>query len=315
MLDAMDAPAQPPPALPPLTPPRRPEGWVPPGPEPACHPIPLDPGIEELSLLTGDWRILQRRDGHRWSLDDLVTAWCARRAALTRSPGAEDPGPFLDLGTGIGSVALMLAWSFPSARVTGVEAQALSFAMATRSARYNGCEDRVTFVHADLREAPGREVPTAAFPIVTGTPPYFGDPLQTRSSAPQKGPCRFEERGGVDGYLAAFDATLAPDGRAILCHAARQRPRVLSAIAASGFAVVHHLEVVPKVGRDPLVDVFTLARTGMRPPAAPSEPSRLTVRDADDQWTPDFLALRADMGLPPPRHQPPQAPCQPPRAL
>lgn len=311
MLGAMDAPPPPSPTLPPLATPRRPEGWVPPGPAPARHPVPVDPTVEELSLLTGDWRILQRRDGHRWSLDDLVTAWRGRRTALDLGITTDHAGPFLDLGTGIGSVALMLAWAFPKARVTGVEAQAISFAMASRSARYNGCEDRVTFVHADLREAPGRELPRAAFPIVTGTPPYFDDPLQTRSEAPQKGPCRFEERGGVEGYLAAFDATLAPHGRAIVCHAARQRDRVRSAIAAAGFAVVHHLEVVPKLDREPLVDVFTLARPGERPPAAPAEFERLTVRDAADQWTPGFLALRADMGLPPPRRQ--TAPASPER--
>jgi tRNA1(Val) A37 N6-methylase TrmN6 len=39
----------------------------------------------------------------------------------------------LDLGCGIGSVLLMLAWRFPDAAVVGVEAQALSLDLARRS--------------------------------------------------------------------------------------------------------------------------------------------------------------------------------------
>jgi hypothetical protein len=37
--------------------------------------------------------------GHRWSLDDLVTAWVA-----TRVVAATPPARFVDLGCGIGTV-------------------------------------------------------------------------------------------------------------------------------------------------------------------------------------------------------------------
>lgn len=290
-------------ASPPLTTPRRPDGWFAPGPAPLMRPVDVGPD-EELSLLTGDWRILQRKDGHRWSLDDLVTAWLARKVALSRDLGA---GPFLDLGTGIGSVALMMAWSFPDARVLGLEAQAISFGMASRAAVFNGCDDRVTFLHGDLRDPTSVPPRAAGYPLITGTPPYFDDPLQTRSTAPQKEPCRFETRGGVEDYLAAMARLLAPDGLAIVCHASRQRDRVLTAIATARLAHLHTLIVTPKEGRDPLVDVFVVApNTRVARPA--QLPAALTVRDADDQWTPAFCALRADMGLPPRRSPGPRPP-------
>ncbi|HRE90616.1 MAG TPA: methyltransferase, partial [Myxococcota bacterium] len=206
--------------------PKRPPGWVPPGPAPTRTEVPVHEG-EELSLLTGDWRIVQRKDGHRWSLDDLVTAWLAAHIARSRDL---THGPFLDIGTGIGSVALMMAWSFPEARVTGLEAQAISFAMSTRSATYNGCADRVSFRFGDLRDPAAL---TGTWPLVTGTPPYFDDPLQTRSSAPQKEPCRFETRGGVEDYLLAMGRLVAAHGVGVVCHAARQRARVLAAIEAA----------------------------------------------------------------------------------
>jgi tRNA1(Val) A37 N6-methylase TrmN6 len=278
--------------------PKRPPGWVPPGPSPARTEVPLHDG-EELSLLTGDWCIVQRKDGHRWSLDDLVTAWLAAHIAKTRDLLR---GPFLDIGTGIGSVALMMAWSFPEASVTGLEAQAISFAMSTRSAAYNGCADRVTFRFGDLRDPTAL---TGTWPLVTGTPPYFDDPLQTRSNAPQKEPCRFETRGGVEDYLLAMHRLVAHDGVGVVCHAARQRTRVLAAIEAAQMTPAFHLEVTPKLGRDPLVDVFAVVHRGQPDLEELPVPSRLTVRDAGDQWTPDFLAVREAMGLPP-RVRPPR---------
>ncbi|MCC6620375.1 MAG: methyltransferase [Deltaproteobacteria bacterium] len=269
--------------------PRRPPGWKAPGPPPTGAEPTLGPD-ETVSYLTGDWRILQRRDGHRWSLDDLVTAFVAREvivAALGRAPRTA-----LDLGTGTGSVALMLAWSFPEAEVTGVEAQAISADLARRSIAMNGA--RVRLVEGDLRGHRG-----AAAELVTGTPPYFDDPDQPRSSAVQKGPCRFEDRGGVADYLAAAARHVAPGGRVVVCHASRQRARVVEAFVAGGWTIERLVEVVPKVGRDALVDVLVGRRDGAGAGAGPSAVETLVVRDADDQWTPAFSAVRAAMGLPP----------------
>ena len=59
---------------------RRPAGWVAPGPRPRGaegRPELLPAEDEDLCLLAGDWRILQKLRGHRWSMDDLVTAWIA----------------------------------------------------------------------------------------------------------------------------------------------------------------------------------------------------------------------------------------------
>jgi len=50
---------------------RRPPGWIAPGPRPSrAHDVGPRPG-EDLCYLAGEWRILQRLDGHRWSLDPL----------------------------------------------------------------------------------------------------------------------------------------------------------------------------------------------------------------------------------------------------
>jgi hypothetical protein len=53
---------------------KRPSGWVAPGPPPAGRQgrADLQPGPDEdLSFLTGDWRIFQLKTGHRW----VIFAW------------------------------------------------------------------------------------------------------------------------------------------------------------------------------------------------------------------------------------------------
>lgn len=56
----------------------------------------LTAGDITFDILAGAWRIFQLRHGHRFSTDDLLTAWAAVRA----NPEARR---LLDLGAGIGS--------------------------------------------------------------------------------------------------------------------------------------------------------------------------------------------------------------------
>src|SRR5262245_38432707 len=127
--------------------PRRPDGWRAPGPRPAARGKGPGPG-EDLCHLAGDWRILQRIGGHRWSLDDLVTAWFAA-SVVQDAP----PERMLDLGCGIGAVLMLLAWRFPGARGLGIGAQAVSVDLARRSLAWNGADRRCTVVLGDLRDS------------------------------------------------------------------------------------------------------------------------------------------------------------------
>lgn len=212
-----------------------------------------------------------------------MTAWVAARHAGGVSR-------FLDLGCGLGSVLLMMAWRFPHADVTGVEAQTDRAAMGRRSIAWNGVEDRCRIIDGDLREAalPG------PFGLITGTPPYF--PLGTgpESAKPHAAPCRFEVRGGVEDYALAAARLLTGDGRFVVTTSSLEKARVLSAAAGAGLHVIEHLDVIPRAGKDVLVNVDVMARA-----AAPLVVKTLTVRDASAQWTDEFLAVRAEMGLPP----------------
>jgi len=236
----------------------------------------LAPGPgEDLCFLSGDWRIFQRVDGHRWSLDDLVTAWYAACGAA--------PARHADLGCGIGTVLLLLAWRFPALRGVGVEAQAVSVDLARRSLAWNGVEDRCEIRAGDLRDA--TLLPAAAFDLVTGTPPYLTPGTATESTRVQVGPCHVEHRGGIEEYCAAAARLLAPGGRFVTCAGGTQTARVTAAATAAGLAVVRRRDVVPRAGKAPLLGVHVLAHAADAGSGTVEPP--LVVRDAHGARTPD----------------------------
>ena len=270
---------------------RRPAGWVALGPPPR---LPEDltllwPGPkEDLCWLAGNWRLLQQLDGHRTSLDDLLTAHLA--ASLV----ADKPPTYcLDLGCGIGSVLLFLAWRFPAARLVGIEAQEVSAGLAQRSLGWNGISERAEIRVRDFRDQGAIE---STFDVVTGTPPYFPVGAGPESDRVQRGPCRFEHRGGIEAYCMAAAPRLALGAPFVACEAWNQRERVEPAALAAGLRLVRWREIVPRAGKEPLLCIFAMRQTEAAEPLVVDSP--LVVRDEHGRRTEEFVALRAAMGMP-----------------
>lgn len=271
---------------------RRPPGWVAPGPQPRGddgRPELQPQDDEDLCFLSGDFRLFQKRHGHRWSLDDLVTAHVAASQIERFGLGSSQ---LLDLGCGLGSVLLMLAWRFPQANVTGIEAQADRAAMGRRSIAWNGVEQRCRIIDGDLRDE--QLLPAdARFPLITGTPPYFPQGAGPQSEKAHAAACRFELRGGIEAYVKAAARRLLPTGRFVVCTAALEAARVTAAAQDAGLSVIEHLDVIPREGKEVLVMVDVMANE-----QATCRMQQLVVRDAASQWTPEFSAVREHFGFP-----------------
>ena len=233
--------------------------------------------------LTADYRIYQRRRGHRYSIDDVVTAFEACRVATA--------GPILDLGTGVGSVALMLAWRFADAHVCGVEAQGVSYELACRNVRRNRVGDRVRIIHGDIRDR-GRDL-GGPFELVTGTPPYFPPGTATPSPDVQRAFARMEYRGGIEAYLQAASSTVSSTGRVVVCCAHAALPRLYSSSSAVGLRLLRLVHVSPRVGRGPLFSVCTFRRGA----SAAVEETTWCARDANGARTPEYRLARRAFGL------------------
>ena len=238
----------------------------------------LERAEETVDRLAGDWSIIQLRRGHRFSTDDLLTAWLAARVA----PGARR---LLDIGAGIGSVGLMTLWKMaPEATLTMVEVQALSHGLAVRTVALNGLGHRVTLRCGDLRD-PAMVPEAGAYDLVTGSPPYIPLGKGVISSHPQRAGARMELHGDVFDYCRTAARAMAPDGWFCFVHAAGD-PRPERAVAEAGLSLRARGDVYFRAGRPPTIAIFAASWSGPRDDLDP-----ITVRDQDGAPTPSYLAL------------------------
>lgn len=263
----------------------------------------MTPGPLTDDALTGGYRVFQRKQGHRYSIDDVLTAFEACQAR-------PDAAHYVDLGCGLGSVLLMVAYKLPSARAVGVEAQDVSFGLAQQNVERNAQAERITVLQGDLRDlltpeprarllgALGREEGPQ---LISGTPPYMPVGTSTPSPDEQRKYARVELRGGVEAYLASIGALLAPGGRGVVCCDARTPERALRGAEDAGLVPLRKLDAIPREGAEALFSVWTVARRQDVPDTVCVE-DRFVARDREGQRTPAYLALRAFFDLNPSSH-------------
>jgi len=241
---------------------------------------------ESLDILTREWRIFQLKRGHRFSTDDLLTAWTAIKA----SPGARD---LLDIGSGIGSVGLLtLAGVHPDAKLTTIEVQEVSFELAKKTVEYNGIADRVCLNHGDLREHSRLLESGRKWPLITGSPPYIPLGKGVCSPHPQRAGARMELKGSVVDYCLTAAARLSQEGFFCFVHSASDtRPE--SAIKSAGLALLQRQNVVFREGLEPTIALFKCGWEGVR-----KDLPDLVVRNTEGEWTEDYHKMRDEMGVP-----------------
>jgi tRNA1(Val) A37 N6-methylase TrmN6 len=248
----------------------------------------LTPGPDEsLDRLVGDWRLFQLQRGHRFSSDDLLTAWTAVQAF----PGAKR---LLDLGSGIGSVGLMALWHMaPSATLRMVEVQEISWRLAERTVALNQLGARVQPTLGDLRD-PDAVPENHAYDLVTGSPPYIPLGKGVVSPHPQRAGARMELKGDIFDYAVAAARSLRRDplARFCFCHMATDtRPE--PAVRAAGLSLLSRQVVVFRQGRAPLIALFTCGWSGER-----IDPAPLVVRSAEGVRTATYDGLLRSFGAP-----------------
>ncbi len=272
-------------------------GWAKPGPPASgSADVALEPG-ETLDAISGHFRLFQLEAGHRFSTDDLLTAyygttWCP------------SPTRVLDLGSGIGTVGMIAAWRLPGARLVTVEAQDDSVRLAKKSARYNGVEARYDIRHGDFRDA-GVLGADERFDLVLGSPPYFPMEGGSHGDHPQKIACRFEVRGTVVDYATVAARHLAQGGVFACVFPVQpefQRQRALEAARAAEMVVVRWRPVILKEGDAPLLGLFLMMRATDLPDwfrGNTWEEPALVIRTRTGEVHPEYMALKLQLGFPP----------------
>ena len=273
------------------------KGWAKPGPIPPG----LASGVkieshETLDAISGHFRLFQLRDGHRFSTDDILTAWYGTSWCPTAQTA-------LDLGSGIGTVGMIAAWRLSGARFVTVEAQTESIVLARKSARYNGVTDRYEIREGDFRAADVLK-PEEKFDLITGSPPYFPLGAGVESEHPQKLACRFELRGTVADYCSTAAKHLASGGffACVFPTEPAQLARAEAGAKEANLVIVRRRPVVFREGEPPLVALFGMMRAEDLPEWFRGQTwvePELIIRTRKGEIHPEYSAVKLAIGFPP----------------
>ena len=151
----------------------------------------------------------------------------------------------LDLGSGCGTLGLLLCAKDPGCAVTGLELSQEAHAMALENIRSNGLEARMSSIRGDLRGI-AQLLPAGKFSCCVSNPPYFsgGAPSRELSRARQEECCTAED------LMAAAAWALKYGGDFFLVHKPERLAQLIAIAAghkleAKKLCLLRHKEAAP----------------------------------------------------------------------
>ncbi len=172
-------------------------------------------------------KLLQPRDGYRFTLDPLL---------LCDFSGAEREKHIVDLGTGSGVMALILARMLPDAEVTGFEMESAAAGLAAENISLNALDGRVTVVHDDVLHV-RRHLPVSSCDLVVSNPPYRKQGRGRLNPHPDRLVARHETTAGLADFLAAAKYLVKPAGRICMVYHSSRLPEFMVEAEAQKLAV------------------------------------------------------------------------------
>jgi tRNA1(Val) A37 N6-methylase TrmN6 len=228
-------------------------------------------GGETLDTICGDIRVLQPARGYRFTLDPVLLAHFASARPLR--------GKTVDLGTGSGIIALVLARRFGRKEITALELQPRLYGLAARSVALNGLERDVTVVLGDLRHA-ARTLGLGAFAQVVCNPPYHPRAAGPASAQGERAIARSELFCSLADVAASAAGLLRQGGELCLCHRAARLAELLEALRMERLEPRRLRLVHPRVDRRATVALVGAVK-GAGPRLEVEPPLYLRVGEAE----------------------------------
>ena len=230
------------------------------------------------TLFEGNLKIIQSKEGYRFSIDALLLAhFC--------SPRPKDR--IMDLGTGCGIIPLILAHRMNGIEITGVELQPPLAALAKRNVALNGFSRRIQILEADLKEIRSAET-QEAFDLVLSNPPYYEVGTGRMNPQPEKAGARHEVYAKLEDLILTASHLLPGKGRLAMIYPA-SRASVLIQKLAQRRMEPKRLQFVHSRTKEAARFILVEARKESQTHAAISAP--LFLYDDKGDYTPEALDL------------------------
>lgn len=192
----------------------------------------------------------------------------------------------LDIGTGSGLIAIMLAQrSDPRCQITALEIEPNAYQQAVQNAQLSAWADRISILPVDLFEANFEH----KFDLIVSNPPYFSDSLASRTAE------RDLARSITQSHLAWLNQAkkwLAEKGKISFILPTQEAEKLLEQSQTSGLFCTEIYRIITKTGQAPKRLILTFEFSSQV-----RQEKTLVVYNEQNQYTPDFVALTKDFYL------------------
>jgi len=223
--------------------------------------------------------IHQDRCGMKLSTDAVILgAWAAHKS----------PKKILDIGTGTGAIALMLAQRYPKAFTEAVELDGEAFVQANDNVSLSPWKDRIQVIHLSFQQYAASQ--PGCFDLIVSNPPYFPDHI--KSNDQQRNLALHNDSLPFGDLINGVADILAPNGLFWVILPERQMQDLEKLAAARGLFPCHQVIVRnhPDAPALRLVQAFSFSKND------PSE-TVLCIRDHERRYSAAYKELLRDFLL------------------
>lgn len=192
----------------------------------------------------------------------------------------------LDIGTGTGLIALMLAQRSVQAQITAIDIDSDAVSQAQENIQASPWRERVGASLQDLRTY----TPNARFDTIVSNPPYFVDSLKCPDG--QRNTARHTDTLSINGLLEKVAELLTPEGRFSVVLPFEQTEQLVNVAAACGLYPSRHTAVVTRPGLPPKRTLMEFRHSPIR-----YQPDELVIELERHVYSEDYIALTRDFYL------------------
>lgn len=205
------------------------------------------------------------------------------------APVEQNPFSILDIGTGTGIIALMLAQRSTAQQIDALEIDEQAYEQATDNLENSPWNDRLFCFHAGLDEF--MEEPEDEYDLIVSNPPFYGEDYKTNNN--QRDLARFQDALPFEDLIEAADLLLSENGILAVIIPFKEEDRFL--------AIAKEFELYPtkitRVKGTPTAEIKRSLLALSRNKTTLFSIDELTIEIGRHEYTPEYIALTQDFYL------------------
>ena len=199
------------------------------------------------------------------------------------------PNQILDIGTGTGIIALMLAQRSNATQIDALEIEENAYEQATDNFENSPWNDRLFCFHAGLDEF--MDEPEDEYDLIVSNPPFYSEDYKTNNE--QRDLARFQDALPFEDLIEAADLLLSENGVLAVIIPFKEEERFL--------ALANEFELYPiqitHVKGTPTTEIkrslLALSRNNIETPTI----NELVIEIGRHEYTPEYIALTKEFYL------------------